>query len=814
MLRLLRWLIITGAGLAGIAALLLAATVWWFSRDLPDHELLAAYEPGVLTRVHAADGGAVAAFARENRIFTAVEEIPDLVKQAFISAEDKNFYEHPGVDPVGIFKAVIRNIGNYAAGRRLQGASTITQQVAKNMLLSRETTLIRKIREGILAVRIGSALEKDRILELYLNEIYLGQRAYGVAAAALTYFGKSLDDLELQEAAYLAALPKGPNNYHPLRYPDRALARREYVLTRLAEDGVVSADAARAAARLPLGTSLGRDHQEVSRVGGYFIEEVRRELLEEFGADTIYEGGFSVRTTMSLEMQDRAERLLQGALERIDRSLGYAGPVARIEGVEALVAESEWRDRLADIQAPRDVAGWRLAVILVVDANGARIGVEGVADGAVHRLRFEDMDWARPRKESGGLGVPPAAPDDLWTPGDVVLVSPAIEEETGRDDEGSVQFWRLRQIPEVQGSLLAMDPHTGRVLAMQGGFSYQTSSFNRATQARRQPGSLVKPVVYAAALDAGYTPATQVLDAPLLLEQGPGLDKWEPENSNRISFAGPAPLRRGIEESRNLMTIRVAQDVGLERVAEYAGRLGIYDDMPPLLSFALGAGETTLARLVEAYAVFANGGKRVEAVLVDRVQDRRGVTVYRRDDRPCVGCSSDAWIGQEEPYIPSEGREVLDPVTAFQVTWMLQGVVQRGSGRAAAVEGAVVAGKTGTTNQNRDAWFIGYTPEVVVGCFIGYDTPRSLGVSGFGGRLCAPVVGEFIRELPAASRGGTFHRPSGLEFASVVHATGLRVADGQLSAEIISEAFRAGNVPPVGVQESAAGLQSGTGGLY
>ena len=813
MLRFIKWLIIAGAALAGVSAAAVAAVVWWYSRDLPDHEVLAAYEPGVLTRVHAAEGAAVAVFAKENRVFTAVEEIPDRVKQAFISAEDKNFYSHPGVDPAGILKAVIRNVENYAAGRRLQGASTITQQVAKNMLLSREATLVRKIREGILAVRIGRALDKARILELYLNEIYLGQSAYGVAAAAVTYFGKSLDELELHEAAYLAALPKGPNNYHPLRHPDRAFARREYVLSRLAEDGLVSREEAEAAAALPLGTRLGSDQDASPHAGGYFVEEVRRRLLREFGANQLYEGGLSVRTTMSLEMQARAERLLQDALEKIDRQDGYAGPVARIEGIGAL-SEAEWRKVLSAVEAPRDVAGWRLAAILVVDADGARIGVEGFRGGLVHRLRFDETDWARPRRDDGSRGAPPQTPEDLWSPGDVVLVSPSSLPDAELEDGSLLRYWTLRQVPEVQGALIAMDPYTGRVLAMQGGFSYQSSSFNRATQAERQPGSLFKPVVYAAALDNGYTPATQVLDAPLLLEQGPGLEKWEPENSNRVVFAGPAPLRRGIEESRNLMTVRVAQDVGLERVAGYARRLGVYEDMPPLLSYALGAGETTLERLVQAYAVFANGGKRVESVLVDRVQDRRGGTIYRRDDRPCVGCAADNWIGQEEPYVPGEGDEVLDPVTAFQITWMLQGVVERGSGRAAAIEGQTVAGKTGTTNQNRDAWFVGFTPKVVVGCFIGYDIPRSLGQSGFGGRLCAPVVGEFMRELPAAVRGGAFRRPSGLEFVPVEHATGIRVAEGHLSAGIIEEAFRAGSVPPVGATEGEARLQSGTGGLY
>ena len=795
LIRLCKWLLFAGLLLAAGGVAAGVAVVWWFSRDLPDHEILAAYEPRVMTRVHAADGSGVAVFARENRVFVPIEEIPERVRQAFISAEDKNFRTHRGVDPVGIFRAVIQNVENTLTGRRLQGASTITQQVAKNMLLTGEVSYVRKIREGILAVRLGRALDKDRILELYLNEIFLGQRAYGVAAAALAYFGKSLDDLALHEAAYLAALPKGPNNYHPLRHPQRALDRRAYVLARLAEDGHVTVAEAEAAAALPLGTRLGRSDPASIDSGGYFIEEVRRQLLREFGEDTLYEGGLSVRTTMVPEMQATAETLLQEALETFDRKLGYAGPLARIEGVDSL-AEAEWRRQLAAVAAPRDVAGWRPAVLLAVDAEGADIGVEGVKDGG----RLQRPEWARPRRSAG---------DVSWTPGDVVMVSPTGA-ETGA--ETGPRHWQLRQVPEIQGALLAMDAHTGRVLAMQGGFSYQSSSFNRSTQAERQPGSLFKPLVYAAALDQGYTPATRVLDAPLLLEQGEGLEKWQPENSNRVAFAGPTPLRRGVEESRNLMTVRVARDIGLTHVAAYARQLGVYADMPPLLSYALGAGETTLAQLVRAYAVFANGGKRVEQVLIDRVQDRRGNTVFRRDDRPCVGCVAAEWVGQEEPYVPSEGEEVLDPVTAFQITWMLQGVVERGSGRAAAVEGRRIAGKTGTTNQNRDAWFVGYTPEIVIGCYIGYDTPRTLGAGGFGGALCAPVVGAFVRSLPETRSG--FRRPAGLEFAPVEHATGNRVAEGQLSAGVILEAFRAGTAPSPDDTVPALDLQSGTGGLY
>ena len=799
------------------------AAVWWMTRDLPDHRSLAAYEPSVLSRAHAADGVSIATFARENRVFVPIEEIPELVKQAFVSAEDKNFYEHPGIDLIGIAKAVVRNVSNYVAGRRLQGASTIPQQVAKNMLLSPEATLARKIREGVLALRIVDALTKERILELYLNEIFLGGRAYGVAAAALTYFGKSLDEIELHEAAFLAALPKAPNNYHPARYPERALERRSYVLWRMAEDGFVSPEEAEAAELLKLGTRLERlDNASAKREATYFMEEVRRILVREFGENALYGGGLSVRTTLSRRMQSIAEAVLRRALEKIDRKEGYAGPVGHIEGAGSM-EESVWRSRLADIAVPRDIDGWRLAVVLDMTAGDARIGVEGLPTDATDWVTFGDMAWARRRnlveKRVRGevrrivqLGPRPRTPSDLWRVGDVIHVA-----RTGDQVEGGRRYWSLRQVPEVQGALLALDPRTGRVLAMQGGFSFDGSPFNRAVQAMRQPGSLIKPVVYARALDYGYTPATRVLDAPLAVEQGAGLDRWEPENSNRQKFVGPAPLRRGIVESRNLMTVRVAQDIGMGAIADYARRFGLYEDMPPLPSYALGAGETTLIRLVRAFAVFANGGNRVEPVFIDRVQDRRGRTISRRDDRPCVGCAATQWLGQPEPYVPEEGQRILDPVTAFQITWMLMGAVERGTGRAAMVEELAVAGKTGTTNANRDAWFIGYTPELVVGCHIGYDQPRTLGGLGFGGHLCAPVVGEFLAALPKSARGKSFPRPAGVEFAPVDRDSGIRAPDGREGDGVVIEAFRRGRVPEIGValgSRDAVGVQSGSGGLY
>ena len=817
--RLLAMLFFLAAGTVVFGGLVVAVMVVLLSEDLPDHSVLIAYEPPVLTRVHAADGAVIGVFAREHRVFTPIGEIPEMVRQAFISAEDKNFYLHAGIDLAGVAKAVVRNVYNLVVGRRLQGASTITQQVAKNMLLTREKTLARKIREGILAVRLGEALSKDRILELYLNEIFLGARSYGVTAATVAYFGKSLDSLELHEAAYLAGLPKGPNNYHPVRHPERALARRSYVLNRMAEDGHISVEQAREAAEQPIRTVLSEesDLEETPHLGRYFVEEVRRDIVGQFGEEAVYKGGFTVRSTISRRMQARAERVLRGTLERFDRARGYAGPVTHIEQAGGM-RERAWRQALARVKAPRDITGWRLAVVLGFDGQDARIGVEGVT-GLTHRMPLADAAWARRRLQVGErigdpetgeveeiveLGAPPTAPSDLWKIGDVVFVK-----RMERIRKEGITRWSLRQVPEVQGAFLAMDVRTGRVLAMQGGFSFQASPYNRATQARRQPGSAIKPVVYAAALDHGYTPVTLVLDAPLVLGQGAGLDKWRPENfSGR--YGGPTPLRRALEESRNLVTVRVARDVGLERVAEYAERLGVYERMPPLAAFALGAGETGLTNLLRAYAAFANGGYRVDPVLVDRIQDRWGETIYRADDRPCVGCVADQWTGQERPYVPERGERVLSPETAFQMAWMLEGVVRRGTGRRAAVERLEVAGKTGTSNAYRDAWFIGFTPEIVAGCYIGYDEPRTLGRRGSGGSLCAPVVGEFFSGLPQAAKERSWPRPAGLVFTYVDRQTGVRVSGPGDGA--IEEVFRAGKLPDLGERPPSA--KPSTGGLY
>ncbi len=765
----------------GIAAV--AGVVWMYGRGLPDTSTLAAYEPATLSRVYSGEGALMDEFARERRIFTPHDEIPDLVKQAFISAEDKNFYRHAGFDMLGIGKAIY----DAALGDRLRGASTITQQVMKNFLLSGERSSDRKIKEIILAVRLEHTLSKGQILELYLNEIFLGQNAYGVTAAAQAYFNKTLEELTPGEAAYLAALPKAPSELHPVRAYDRAVERRDYVLREMVQNGYLTDAVAEAERIRPLRTVQHGDFAS-ARGGlpprGYFTEEIRRQLSARLGEDKLFGGGLTIRATIDPDLQALAEAALRLRLEAWDREGGtWRGPVTTLPAT-ALVDEATWRDALAAARVPRDIPGWHAAVVLELGQNAARVGIEGVpedADG--HFLTVKDAAWTGKRR-----------PADLWALGDVVLVRAIM------DEDGTFQNWSLRQIPELQGGFMAMDPATGRVLALVGGFSYQASVFNRATQATRQPGSAFKPFVYAAALDRGYSPATIVLDAPVVVETGAGL--WTPQNASR-QFYGPSPMRVGIEKSRNLMTVRIAQDIGMETVAAYAERFGVYDDMPQHLSYALGAGETTLWKMVAAYGMFANGGLRVEPTLIDRLQDRRGRTIYRHDQRICDGCQVASYGGEVEPWVFNEAERVMDEVTAYQLTSMMKGVVTRGTATSLASLGLNLAGKTGTTNDSKDVWFIGYTPDMVAGCFMGYDTPRPLGRGASGGGLCAPVAKDFFAEAMRGRPVIDFPAPEGTVSVRMDAASGVRLPDDATGAGVVTELFRLGEEPAV---YAAAGM--------
>ncbi len=793
-----------GAGLAGL---------WYFGRNLPDYQQLADYQPPVTTRVHAGDGRLIAEFARERRLFVPIDAIPKPVVQAFLSAEDKNFYEHAGIDPLGVARAVVQNIINLAQNRRPVGASTITQQVAKNFLLGNEVSLGRKAREAILAFRIEKAFPKDKILELYLNEIYLGAGSYGVAAAALTYFDKSLYDLTIPEAAYLAALPKAPSNYNPVRHHDRAKARRDWVIERMLEDGAITPAEAKRAVETPLVAST-RPDSEIARAD-WFAEEVRRELAQKYGDQRLYEGGLSVRTTMDPRLQSIGERALRDGLEAYDRrSGGWRGPLQRI------APGPDWAAKLKELgNIPGVIAPWRPAVVLGVAEDAAEIGF---ADGSQGRLPHAGLRWARRKLGTDSFGPVPRRPADVLAEGDVIAVEPLGP--SPKDGFG------LRQVPEVGGALVAMDPHTGRVLALVGGFDFRISQFDRAMQAQRQPGSSFKPFVYAAALDSGFTPSSLILDAPFVMDQGPGLPLWKPGNYTK-QFYGPSTLRIGIEKSRNLMTVRLAQAVGMEKIADYARRFGVVDDLPQVLSMALGAGESTLLKMTTGYAEFVNGGRKITPTLIDRIQDRQGRTIYRHDNRPCPGCAAAIWAGQDVPALPDMRPEVIDPVTAYQITSLLAGVVQRGTGVRIRELGYPLAGKTGTTNDSYDAWFLGFSPDLAVGIYVGYDNPKSLGKHEQGASVAVPIFKDFMGEALKGRPAIQFRVPPGVRLVRVRADSGELARAGDRN--VILEAFRPGTEPQPGTQAnvldgsmeehegiSGAGASagtsagSGTGGLY
>ncbi len=759
------------------AALTVGGVLYMYGRDLPNHEQLAQYTPPTISRIYSGEGRLMDEFARERRLFAPADEIPDLVKRAFISAEDKNFYLHAGYDPRGMVAAAVEA----AQGRGLRGASTITQQVMKNFLLSSDRSAERKVKEIILASRIEETLDKDDILELYLNEIFLGQNSYGVAAAAQTYFNKPLADLDLEEAAYLATLPKRPSDLHPVRNAEYAIDRRNFVLREMWENGYITRAEMEEAQQSPLLTVQSGHYPPFKAAlppRDYFTDEIRRQLSRDFGEEEFFTQGFTVRATIDAEMQQVAARALRRALESYDRSQGIWRGTGETIPVEALASEADWREALAEADVPRDIVmenPWFPAVVLGIADQALTLGVDKV-EGRLDVPR-EDIQWMR-----GNFF-------DNFEEGDVVLVR-----RMTNDEDGSLIRWSLRQVPEVQGGFMAMDVNTGRVLAMQGGFSYQHSVFNRATQATRQPGSSFKPFVYAAALDSGYQPNTIVVDAPVEIDQGNG-EIWRPTNaSNR--FYGPSPLRTGIERSRNLMTVRLAQDVGMATVGGYAERFGVYDRMDRLLANSLGSQETTLYKMVAAYAMFANGGERVEPTLVDRIQDRYGRTVYRHDQRRCTDCEQFASLSEGYgPRITSNRERVMDAITAYQLTSMMTGVVDRGTASRTVNLPVPIAGKTGTTNDAKDVWFVGFSSTIVAGCYIGHDRPRSLGRGASGGGMCGPVFNEFMTEAIEKYGGGPFEVPEGGYFVNIDRYTGARLPDGASGEYVVAEYFRDGAEP-------------------
>ena len=756
-----------------------------YSAELPDYEQLVDYYPQTMTRVHAGDGRVLEEYGAQKRVFVPISAIPPRVIQAVLAAEDREFYQHGGVNPAAILRALVQDVLRIGEGRRGVGASTITQQVVKNMLLSNEYKLSRKIKEAILAVRLEQALSKDRILELYLNENFFGQNSYGIAEAALSYFNKSLDELSIAEAALLAGELKGAGEFDPRRHTDAAKTRRDYVIDGMVSIGAISQADADAAKAEPIRLApKGDDTQNFS--APYFAEEVRRELLQRYGEDTVYKGGLSVRTSLSPALQAAADKAMRDRLTEYDRKHGWRGPVKHLD----LPGDDRgWVQALKALPPVPGAAPWKVAVVREIRRDGVELGF---ADGSGGFMPMSEMAWAKPWLEGQRWGAPPKTPDQVVKRDDVVLVEPVGTPAKPNE----VQNYGLRQIPDVSGAMVALDPHTGRVLALYGGWSFGMSSFDRATQAKRQIGSTFKPFAYLAALDNGMTPSTLIQADPVQIYQGPGLPVWEPKNFSGEESAGIHTLRFAIEKSINTMTARMASQIGIEKIQPYIERLGIMDQMPPYYSMVLGAGETTPLRLTAAYGMIDNGGRKITPTLIDRVQDRYGKTIYRADSRPCQRCGDPNWAAPGElPQLPDDREQVLDPGTAYQMVHILEGVVQRGTaaGSVGAKVKFPVAGKTGTTNGPNDTWFVGFSPDLVVGVYIGFDQPKDLGPKEQGADTAAPAFTEFVNMVLKDKPPVGFRIPPGIRMARVNLDNG-KLADGS-DGRTIWEAFKPGTEP-------------------
>ncbi len=770
-----------GLGVFVVLLILLAVYVIKITKDLPDYRELADYRPPVMSRVHAGNGALIAEFAEQHRIYVPIDSIPEGVISAFISAEDKGFYDHNGISYPGILKAVLINLRNVFSGKRLVGGSTITQQVAKNFLLTSERNLDRKIRELFIARRIEKAYTKDRILELYLNEIYMGRRAYGVAAAALNYFDKSLDQLTISEMAFLAALPKGPYNYEPEHNMKKALARRNWVLSEMEENHYISDQQAQQAKADPL-IAHRRLQGRKYRSASYFVEEIRRLIIEMYGKQALYDGGLSIRSTLDTKLQIMAEKALQDGLLTYDKRHGWRGAVDRI------ALNDSWSQTLSQLDLKTGMENWRTAVVLGFSDYQIEIGF---SDGQKGIIPEKGYLWISSGAEKKGTRF---KPESILSKGDVIFVT----EKKFKPDLKTYSTFALEQIPKANGALIALDPHTGRILAMIGGYSFSLSQFNRATQAKRQPGSAFKPFVYASALDHGYTPVSKILDVPFVKESGGKV--YIPKNYS-YQYSGLSTLRTGLEKSRNIMTVRLANDIGLEPISQYGERFGLYDSLIPVPSIALGAVETSLLKLVTAYGVLLNNGKMIEPTMIDRIQDLFGKTIYIHDKRKCNMCHSIEWENElSPPVLEKTGEQIINPVTAFQTVWMLKGVVDRGTGRIVRSVNKTLAGKTGTSNDYKDAWFIGFSPDLVAGVYIGFDQPASLGNGEAGGRVAAPIFRDFMKSALKNKLDQPFRVPSGVRFVPINIKTGELSVIG--SKDTILEAFHPGTEPKFGENQS------------
>ena len=755
-----------------------------YSADLPDYQQLVDYYPPTMTRVHAGDGRVLEEYGKEKRVFVPIAAIPPRVIQAVLAAEDREFYQHGGVNPAAILRALVQDVLRLGEGRRGVGASTITQQVVKNMLLSNEYSIKRKIREAILAVRLEQALSKDRILELYLNQNFFGENSYGIAEAALSYFNKPLDELSVAEAALLAGELKGASSLDPRRHPDAAKARRDYVVDGMATMGAITLAEADAAKAEPISLAPKKDESQIFSAP-YYAEGVRRELMQRYGEKTVYEGGLSVRTSLSPVLQNAADKALRDRLMEYDRKHGWRGSIRRVD----LPSDDHgWLQLLKAQPAVPGAAPWLQAIVLDVRPDGAAIGLP---DGGRGTIPMAELTWAKPCLDGQKTGAPPKSPDQVLKRGDIILV----EQSPIPAKPNEPLNYALRQIPDVSGALVALDPHTGRVLAISGGWSFEMSKFDRATQAKRQIGSTFKPFAYLAALDNGMTPSTLIQADPVQIYQGPGLPVWEPKNFSGEESSGIHTLRFAIEQSINTMTARMASQIGIEKIKPYIERLGIMDTMPPYYAMVLGAGETTPLRLTAAYGMIDNGGKKIVPTLIDRVQDRYGKTIFRADNRPCPRCSDLNWSAKGEvPSLPDDREQVLDPGTAYQMVHILEGVVQRGTAAAVGAKLKVpLAGKTGTTNGPNDTWFVGFSPDLVVGVYIGFDQPKELGPGEQGARTAAPAFIEFMTDALKDKPAVAFRIPPGIRMARVNLDNGKLADSGD--GRVIWEAFKPGTEP-------------------